>query len=44
MWLHSGAGKPATVTNYLNTGTFLRRNGKWQVIAWQSTKIPDAIK
>lgn len=38
---HSG-GKPPTITNYRNTGTFLRRNGKWQVIAWQSTKIPDA--
>jgi ketosteroid isomerase-like protein len=33
-----------TITNYRNTGTFLRRNGKWQVIAWQSTKIPDAPK
>jgi ketosteroid isomerase-like protein len=33
---------PPTITNYRNTGTFLRRNGKWQVIAWQSTKIPDA--
>jgi ketosteroid isomerase-like protein len=29
------------VQNYRNTGTFLRRNGKWQVIAWQSTKIPE---
>jgi ketosteroid isomerase-like protein len=35
------AGKPPTITKYRNTGTFLRRNGKWQVIAWQSTKIPD---
>lgn len=25
---------------YLNTGTFLKRRGKWQVIAWQATKIP----
>jgi ketosteroid isomerase-like protein len=24
-----------------NTVTFLRRSGKWQVIAWQSTKIPE---
>lgn len=30
------------VTNYRNTGVFLRRNSKWQVIAWQSTKIPEA--
>lgn len=28
------------VTKYFNTGTFLKRNGKWQVVAWQATKIP----
>ena len=33
------AGKK-TVTNYLNTGTFLKRDGKWQVVAWQATIIP----
>ena len=26
------------VAKYLNTGTFLKRNGKWQVISWQATK------
>jgi len=31
-----------TTANYRNTGTFLRRNGRWQVVAWQSTKIPEA--
>jgi len=31
-----------TAGNYRNTGTFLRRNGRWQVVAWQSTKIPEA--
>lgn len=30
-----------TVGNNLNTGTFVRRNGKWQVVAWQSTVVPD---
>ena len=30
-------------TNYLNTGTFLKRDGKWRVIAWQATRVPDAI-
>jgi len=25
---------------YLNTGTFLKRKGMWQVVAWQATKIP----
>lgn len=29
-----------TVANYLNTGTFLKRNGKWQVIGWQATAMP----
>ena len=29
-----------TVGNNLNTGTFVKRNGKWQVVAWQSTIIP----
>jgi ketosteroid isomerase-like protein len=34
-------GKAPTVTKYRNTSTFLRRNGRWQVIAWQSTRMPD---
>jgi len=29
-----------TVANYLNTGTFLKRNGKWQVVGWQATAMP----
>lgn len=28
------------IANYLNTGTFLKRNGKWQVVSWQATKMP----
>src|SRR5262245_46330491 len=28
------------VSSYLNTGTFLKRDGKWQVISWQATKMP----
>ena len=32
-------------TNYFrNTGTFLKRNGKWQAVAWQATKVPSAAK
>ena len=27
------------VANYLNTGTFLKRKGKWQVVSWQATKM-----
>jgi hypothetical protein len=32
-------GKSET-TNYLNSGTFLKRDGKWQVVNWQATKMP----
>ena len=30
--------------HYRNTGTFLRRGGKWQVVAWQATKSPENIE
>ncbi|MEQ1924267.1 MAG: nuclear transport factor 2 family protein [Pyrinomonadaceae bacterium] len=30
-----------SVTNNLNTGTFIKRKGKWQVVAWQSTIVPE---
>ncbi|MFL6540693.1 MAG: nuclear transport factor 2 family protein [Chthoniobacterales bacterium] len=26
--------------NYLNTGTFLKRNGEWRAVAWQATVLP----
>lgn len=28
------------VLNYLNSGTFVKRDGKWQVVNWQSTRMP----
>jgi len=28
------------VANYLNTGTFLKRGGRWQVVSWQATRVP----
>ena len=28
------------VTNHLNTGTFIKRKGKWQAVAWQATTVP----
>ncbi len=34
-------GKTETA-NYLNSGTFLKRAGKWQVVNWQATKMPPA--
>jgi len=30
----------SAVLYYFNTGTFLKRNGEWRVVAWQATKIP----
>ena len=29
------------VMQYLNTGTFVKRDGEWRVVAWQATVIPD---
>jgi ketosteroid isomerase-like protein len=29
---------------YRNTGTFLKRNGRWQVVAWQATRVPQKDK
>ncbi len=34
-------GESAAVEHYFNTGTFLRREGAWRVVAWQATRIPD---
>ena len=28
-------------TYFFNTGTFLRRDGPWKVVAWQATRIPE---
>jgi hypothetical protein len=36
--------KKIAVTNYLNTGTFLKRNGKWQVVSWQATRMPRPVE
>jgi len=30
----------SVVNNYLNTGTFLKRDGRWQAVAWQATRMP----
>jgi len=29
-----------SLAKYFNTGTFLKRDGKWQVVAWQATALP----
>lgn len=33
-------GKPVTVY-FRNTGSFLKRRGRWQVVAWQATRVPE---
>jgi len=35
------SGKEETAY-FRNTGTFLKRGGKWQAVAWQATKVPPA--
>ena len=34
------SGGTKHVANLLNSGTFVKRNGKWQVVNWQSTRMP----
>jgi hypothetical protein len=34
------AGSEEPVMRFYNTGTFLKRGGEWQAVAWQATKIP----
>jgi ketosteroid isomerase-like protein len=33
-------GGATEVSSYLNTGTFVKRRGRWQAVAWQSTAVP----
>jgi ketosteroid isomerase-like protein len=35
-------GTNTEVMSYLNSGTFVKRNSKWQVVNWQSTRVPRA--
>ena len=35
-------GGRKNVANLLNSGTFVKRGGKWQVVNWQSTRMPRA--
>ena len=36
----TGSGDKAEVLHYLNTGTLIKRDGAWRVVAWQSTRVP----
>ena len=33
----------AARTEYFNTGTFIERDGRWQAVAWQATRIPSPL-
>jgi Domain of unknown function (DUF4440) len=35
-------GGKTEVASFLNSGTFLRRKGRWQVVSWQATRLPRA--
>jgi ketosteroid isomerase-like protein len=36
----NATGAKVETDSYRNTGTFVRRHDRWQVVAWQATKIP----
>jgi hypothetical protein len=33
-------GDTTDVAEFLNSGTFLKRDGRWQVVSWQATRVP----
>ncbi len=37
-------GGNTSTSHYRNTATFLKRNNGWQVVAWQSTKVPESAE
>jgi ketosteroid isomerase-like protein len=37
----TGGAQPV-VGYFLNTGTFVKRDGEWRVVAWQSTRVPES--
>jgi ketosteroid isomerase-like protein len=42
--MHNTEGGKATTSYFRNTGTFLKRHGKWQAVAWQATRVPEDVK
>ncbi len=34
-------GGETEISKFLNSGTFLRRGGKWQAVSWQATRVPE---
>ena len=40
--MHNVANGKTETVYFRNTGTFLKRKGRWQAVAWQATKVPPA--
>src|SRR5215472_3076848 len=40
--MHNVANGKQETAYFRNTGTFLKRGGRWQVVAWQATRVPPA--
>jgi hypothetical protein len=38
--MHNVNQSKTETTYYRNTGTFLKREGRWQAVAWQATRVP----
>lgn len=38
----TGNGPQPVVEYFLNTGTFVKRDGEWRVVAWQATRVPES--
>src|SRR5215469_11379389 len=42
--MHNTENGKTTTSYFRNTGTFLKRDGKWQAVAWQATRVPEVSK
>jgi ketosteroid isomerase-like protein len=40
--MHNVTNGKAETAYFRNTGTFLKRGDRWQVVAWQATRVPPA--
>jgi ketosteroid isomerase-like protein len=40
--MHNVAKGKQETAYFRNTGTFLKRKGRWQAVAWQATRVPPA--
>ncbi len=37
------ADESAATQYFLNTGTFVKRDGEWRAVAWQATRVPEPV-